>query len=321
MSPEFLEPEFLELRQISKTYGSKQAVKHLSLSVPEKSIYGMIGPNGAGKTTTIRMIMDIIAPDTGEVLLRGSLVDESFKNRVGYLPEERGLHKKMKIKDVIRFLAELKEYRPDNWDAEIDMWLEKMSLNDCRDKKVEELSKGMQQKLQFITTVFHKPEIIILDELFSGLDPLNIELVKQSLFDLRNEGATILFSTHVMEQAEKMCDHIVMIHNGEKMLDGPLANIKARFGKNTVQIVFDGSPAAVESHPAVERILEFPNYVEAKLKAGADHMQLLRDIAAQNTVSRFELVEPSLYNIFIETARIEPEQVGLDVQQKGALHV
>jgi len=312
---------FLELKHISKSYEGKQAVKDLSLSVPERSIYGMIGPNGAGKTTTIRMIMDIIAPDSGEVLLRGSQVDESFKNRVGYLPEERGLHKKMKIKDVIKFLAELKEYRTDNWDAEIDMWLERMSLADCRDKKVEELSKGMQQKLQFITTVFHQPEIIILDELFSGLDPLNIELVKQSLFDLRSEGATILFSTHVMEQAEKMCDHIVMIHNGDKMLDGALVDVKARFGKNTVHIVFDGAPETVESHPTVERILEFPNYIEAKLKPGADHMQLLRDIVATNNVSRFELVEPSLYNIFIETARIDPEKVSLDVQKEGALHV
>ncbi len=312
---------FLELRNISKSYGEKQAVKDFSMTVPEGSIYGMIGPNGAGKTTTIRMIMDIIAPDTGQILLRGTQVDESFKNRVGYLPEERGLHKKMKIKDVIRFLAELKEYKTQAWDEEIDFWLDKMSLNDCRDKKVEELSKGMQQKLQFITTVFHKPEIVILDELFSGLDPLNIELVKNSIFDLRAGGATILFSTHVMEQAEKMCDHIVMINEGQKMLDGELATVKAQFGKNTVQIVFDGDPGFVEKHSTVARVLTFPSYIEAKLNDGADHMQLLRDLVANNSVSKYELVEPSLYNIFIETAGIAPNSEQSEILKEGALNV
>ncbi len=312
---------FLELKNISKSYGEKQAVKSFSLSVPKNSIYGMIGPNGAGKTTTIRMIMDIIAPDTGQVLLNGVEVDEKFKNRVGYLPEERGLHKKMKIKDVIRFLAELKEYKTDDWDAEIDSWLSKMSLADCRDKKVEELSKGMQQKLQFITTVFHKPDIVILDELFSGLDPLNMELVKNSIFDLRNEGATILFSTHVMEQAEKMCDHIVMINDGQKMLDGELSEVKARFGKNTVHLVFDGDSQFVESHATVEHIVKFPQYLEAKLKDGADHMLLLKDLAANNSVTKFELVEPSLYNIFIETASIDPNSDQFKELKEGTLNV
>jgi ABC-2 type transport system ATP-binding protein len=312
---------FLKLKNISKSYGDKRAVEDFSLSVPEKSIYGMIGPNGAGKTTTIRMIMDIIAPDSGQVLLRGTQVDETFKNHVGYLPEERGLHKKMKIKDVIRFLAELKEYKTQNWDEEIDSWLAKMSLSDCRDKKVEELSKGMQQKLQFITTVFHKPDIIILDELFSGLDPLNIELVKNSIFELRSEGATVLFSTHVMEQAEKMCDHIVMIHEGVKMLDGELGAVKARFGKNSVHIVFDGDPGFVERHPTVSSILAFPSYLEAKLNDGASHMQLMRDLAANYSVTRFELVEPSLYNIFIETAGVAPDSEQFKDLKEGALDV
>ncbi|MFQ5607888.1 MAG: ABC transporter ATP-binding protein, partial [Candidatus Zixiibacteriota bacterium] len=182
-------------------------------------------------------------------------------------------------------------------------------------------SKGMQQKLQFITTVFHKPEIIILDELFSGLDPLNIELVKNTLFELRDQGATILFSTHVMEQAEKMCDYIALVKDGEKILDGRMSEVKAQFGKNSVQIVFDGDPSLIRGHAAVAKVLEFPNYLEAKLKDGADHMALLKDISASARISRFELVEPSLYNIFIEVARITPGEAESEQMRQEAANV
>ncbi|MCX6826822.1 MAG: ATP-binding cassette domain-containing protein, partial [candidate division Zixibacteria bacterium] len=223
--------EYLRLDNISKAYDGKVAVNSLSLSVPAGAIYGMLGPNGAGKTTTIRMIMDIIAPDSGSIMVGGKKTDGDFKNRVGYLPEERGLYKKMTLVEIITFLAEIKNYNRHKVAQAIDGWLEKMSLGEYKYRKVEELSKGMQQKLQFITTLIHQPDLVILDELFSGLDPLNIELVKEILLNEKRRGTTILFSTHVMEQAEKLCDYICLINHGKKVLDGRLADIKAQFGK------------------------------------------------------------------------------------------
>ncbi|MBN4072311.1 ATP-binding cassette domain-containing protein [bacterium AH-315-F03] len=297
--------EYLRLENITKTYSGKEAVKSLSLSVPRGAIYGIIGPNGAGKTTTIRMIMNIIAPDSGRRLINGAEPTDEFTDCVGYLPEERGLHKKMKVLEIIRFMARLKNYKSSDWDKESRNWLEIMGLSEIADKKVEELSKGMQQKLQFITTVFHKPEFIILDELFSGLDPLNMELVKNQLFKLRDEGATVLFSTHVMEQAEKMCDHICMIKDGVKILDGPIAEVKARFGKDTVHISHNGDSSVIRNHPTVKELIEFPNYFEAKLHPDADHMDLLRDLVNKMTLYRFEIVEPSLYNIFLTSVGID----------------
>jgi len=219
--------EYLKLENISKTYGEKAAVDNLSLAIPKGSIYGIIGPNGAGKTTTIRMIMDIIAPDSGDILINGGKVTGEFKNNVGYLPEERGLYKKMTLEEVIIFFAELKGFEKSRTRETIDGWLKKMSLADYKKKKVEELSKGMQQKLQFITTIIHQPKMVILDELFSGLDPLNIELIKDILLEEKRNGTTILFSTHVMEQAEKLCDYICLINRGHKVLDGKLSDVKS----------------------------------------------------------------------------------------------
>jgi len=195
---------YLKLEQITKRFDEKTAVDRLSLEVPRGVIYGMIGPNGAGKTTTIRMIMNIFAPDDGTIYFDGRPVDGSFRNRVGYLPEERGLYKKMTLREVVVYMAELKDRPKKTTERLVKPWLERMGLEGYLDRKVEELSKGMAQKLQFITTVIHDPEIIILDELFSGLDPLNIELIKNTILELKREGRTILFSTHVMEQSEKM---------------------------------------------------------------------------------------------------------------------
>jgi len=309
----------LQLENISKAYDGKVAVHDLSLDVPAGSIYGIIGPNGAGKTTTIRMIMNIISPDSGRILYEGKKIDETFKDIVGYLPEERGLYKKLTIREVITYMARLKGYRPATLKDEIEYWLERVDLTDYIDKKVEELSKGMQQKLQFVTTIFHKPQLIILDEIFSGLDPLNMELIKNILYDVRKNGATILFSTHVMEQAEKMCDYIMMIRAGEKILDGRLGDVKSQFGANTAQIVISsGDQAQIKSHAAVSSVVEFPGYIEATIKPGANHMDLLRDLCATATVSRFELMEPSLYSIFIEVAKVEPESAeGLEVEESA----
>lgn len=296
----------LQLDRITKAYDQKVAVNSLSLSVPKGVIYGIIGPNGAGKTTTIRMIMNITVPDSGTVTYAGNKVDEEFKNRVGYLPEERGLYKKMTCEQVIVYLAELKGCSRQDALPRVEPWLNRMGLSDYRTRKVEELSKGMQQKLQFITTLVHEPDIIILDELFSGLDPVNMELIKEVVLDLKRSGKTILFSTHVMEQAEKLCDFICMISQGKKVIDGRLADVKAQFGKNTLQIVVDGDASFVKSLPGVRSVTDFTNYLEVKLSDGADTQAVLRGLVERVAVRRFEIVEPSLYDIFIDIARVSP---------------
>lgn len=297
---------YLKLDKITKRYEDKTAVDALSLDIPKGVIYGMIGPNGAGKTTSIRMIMNIIAPDSGTIYFDGSEVDGSFRDRVGYLPEERGLYKKMTLKEVITYLADLKGYPAKKTAAAIGPWLERMNLSEYLDQKVEELSKGMAQKLQFVTTILHEPDIIILDEIFSGLDPINIELIKDVLLDLKREGRTILFSTHVMEQAEKLCDYICMISRGKKVLDGKIGDVKSQFGRNAVQIGFEGDGKFIRNLPGVREMTEFNNYVEVHLEDNAKPDIILKAAVEKLTVNRFEIMEPSLYDIFIDTAKIDP---------------
>jgi len=309
---------YLTLEKIRKQYDDKVAVDDLSLSVPKGAIYGIIGPNGAGKTTTIRMIMNIIAPDSGRILFDGREVDGSFVDRVGYLPEERGLYKKMVVSEMITYMAELKSCPASKARERIDPWLEKMDLARYKDSKVEELSKGMSQKLQFITTIIHEPDIVILDELFSGLDPLNIEIIKGVLLDLKRQGKTILFSTHVMEQAEKLCDYICMISRGKKVIDGKLSDVKARFGSNVMQVDMEGDGAFVRSLPGVKGMNEFNNYIEIEFEDGADSDAILRGIIQKVKVRRFEVMEPSLYRIFIEMAKVDPSTLQ---QQEGGANV
>ncbi len=304
---------FLKLDNIRKQYDAKVAVDNLSLEVPQGSIYGIIGPNGAGKTTTIRMIMNIIAPDSGEVTFDGRKIDESFKNRVGYLPEERGLYKKMTVREILAYMAELKSYPASKANERMDTWLQRMGLLEYKHRKVEELSKGMAQKLQFITTLLHEPDIVILDELFSGLDPVNIELIKDVLLEQKRAGKTILFSTHVMEQAEKLCDYICMISRGKKVIDGKLAEVKAKFGKNTIQVEMEGDGAFLRSVESVKGVTEFNNYLEIALADGADPEIILKALVEKVKVRRFELMEPSLYNIFIDMAKVDPATLN----QKG----
>jgi len=308
----------LYLKNIQKSYGDKIAVHDLSLKVPSGVIYGIIGPNGAGKTTTIRMIMDITKPDSGEILVGGTPATKGFKNIVGYLPEERGLYKKMTLHEVILFMGELKGKSAAEIESRMDGWLERMQLAEYKLKKVEELSKGMQQKLQFITTIIHDPEIVILDEIFSGLDPLNIELIKGILLDLKRQGKTILFSTHVMEQAEKLCDYVCMISKGEKVIDGSMSEVKSKFGSNSLQIDIEGDGNFMASLPGVQAMTEFNNYIELRIDEGLDTNQLLKTIIERVTVRGFSVVEPSLYDIFIELANIDPAQMN---QNQGAHHV
>lgn len=309
----------LQLESIRKEYDGKVAVDNLSLDVPEGAICGIIGPNGAGKTTTIRMIMNITIPDSGRVLLDGAPVTRDFNDKVGYLPEERGLYKKMTLMEVVQYMAELKGKSPAYVREHIDYWLELMQLQEYKTRKVEELSKGMQQKLQFITTLLHDPEIVILDELFSGLDPLNMEIVKNVILNLKRNGKTILFSTHVMEQAEKLCDHICMIASGHKVIDGKLSEVKAQFGKNSIQIDMEGDGGFVSSLPGVKKVSEFNNYLELDMESGADTSAILKAVADRVTIRRFELVEPSLYDIFIDMAKIDPAQH--EATKKGGNHV
>ena len=299
---------YLKLENIRKEFDGKVAVDNLSLEIPKGVIFGIIGPNGAGKTTTIRMIMNIIAPDAGKVYFDGKEVSDDFKNHVGYLPEERGLYKKLTLSEVMVYMAELKGAPAGQTRERIDGWLEKMDLLDYKERKVEDLSKGMQQKLQFVTTILHDPEIIILDELFSGLDPINMELIKNVLLDLKRAGKTILFSTHVMEQAEKLCDNICMISYGKKVIDGTMSKVKSQFGKNTVQIDIEGDGAFIKDLPGLTEMTEFNNYIELHLTEGAEPAEILKTVIGRVKVNRFEVMEPSLYKIFIDMAKVDPKE-------------
>src|ERR1700694_3969208 len=241
----------IELKNVSKSFGKFRAVDDLSFRVPRGTIFGLLGPNGAGKTTTIRMTMNITAQDSGEINVLGHPMDRVTQNRIGYLPEERGLYRKMKVLDHLYFLAAIKEVSRETARARIEEWLDKMELRPWLNKKVDELSKGMQQKVQFIATIVHDPEILILDEVFSGLDPINTALVKEYLIDFRSKGKTIVFSTHVLEQAEKLCDHICLVSKARKVLDGEWKALKRQFSQGLIHLSIAASEKEVAAMPGV----------------------------------------------------------------------
>ena len=301
--------DIVELEHISKTFGPHVAVRDLSLRVPRGSIYGFIGPNGSGKTTTLRMIMRIYHPDPGGGHIR-VLGVESFdaaNSRIGYLPEERGLYKKMKVRDLLRFFAELKGCR-DHKDR-IDSWLERMGLSDWSKRKVDTLSKGMAQKVQFISAVIADPELVILDEPFSGLDPVNADVLREAVLDLNRAGATVIFSTHDMSVAERMCDFIFMIHQGTKVLDGPLSSIQDKYGQDTLRVQLDGRAADLARITGVEAITDFGQRQELRLRPGADTQVVLRELMQKGKVAHFELATPSLHDIFVRIAAPERAEV------------
>jgi ABC-2 type transport system ATP-binding protein len=295
----------VEIRQVTKTYGEHLAVKDLSLEVPDGTVYGFIGPNGSGKTTTLRMIMRILHPDRGEIHVLGESALAAANDQVGYLPEERGLYKQMKVREVLRFYAELKGFRDSK--ATIDSWLERMELAPWGDKKVEALSKGMSQKVQFIATVVAKPKLVLLDEPFSGLDPVNAEVLREAVLDLKREGATVIFSTHDMDVAEKMCDFIFMIYKGEKVLDGTLESIQDRYGSDTLRVRLDGSNSYLGDLPGVVKVSDFGRWQELRLVAGSDTQQVLAALMSRGTVRHFELARPSLHDIFVRIASPDRE--------------
>ena len=296
----------IELNNITKSYGNFVAVDDLSLQVPNGSIYGFIGPNGSGKTTTIRMIMNILYPDSGSIRISGIEHTGSRHDNIGYLPEERGLYRKMKVKELISFYGELKHVQKPSREA--DYWLEKFDLTKWAGKKVEALSKGMSQKVQFIIAVINRPEIIILDEPFSGLDPINTEIIREVILDLRNNGATVLFSTHDKAVAEKMCDFIFMIYKGKKVLDGTLESIQKKYGQDTIRIQTEGGIRILEGMPGIGKINDFGQTQEIKMATGADTQEILSSILARTRVMKFEVASPSLNDIFIRIARPEKEE-------------
>jgi len=291
----------VQLDKVRKTYDHFVAVDDLSFTIAQGAIYGLLGPNGAGKTSTLRMMIGITAPDSGTVSLFGEAFRRQHLRRVGYLPEERGLYKKMKVLEHLVFLAELHGLAAAEARRRVQAWSERMEIAAWLPKKVEELSKGMQQKIQFIAALLHDPEFIIMDEPFGGLDPVNATLLKDVLLDLKKQGRTILFSTHRMDQVEKLCDSICLIDHGRPVLAGELKQIKAGYGKNHVQIEYDGDGAFLRQPDGlVESFNDYGNHVELRLKKGADAQELLRAVAARCRVSRFELSEPSLEEIFID---------------------
>jgi ABC-2 type transport system ATP-binding protein len=288
------------LDHITKSFGEFTAVNDLSLEVHAGRIYGLIGPNGAGKTTTIRMIVNITAPDAGRVTLFGQQITPQLQDRIGYLPEERGLYKKMKVGDQLRFFAELKNVAGKEADKRVDRWLARLKLTEWKGKKASELSKGMQQKIQFITSIIHDPDLLILDEPFSGLDPVNVELLKEIVLELKLAGKTIIFSTHQMEVAEKLCDELCLINRSRKVLEGSMRSVKRSFGRNAVALRLTGGEQVLADRKLVSRVENHSDSMEALLADGADPQELLRQlIAAGAIIERFEMIEPSLNDIFI----------------------
>jgi ABC-2 type transport system ATP-binding protein len=293
----------VELNQIRKVYDTKVAVEGLSLTIEPGTMFGLLGPNGSGKTSSIRMMIGMTVPDSGTVSLFGKPFSRGALHRVGYLPEERGLYKKMKVLDQLVFLGQLHGLSETTARSRALVWCERMEITEAIDKKTEELSKGMQQKIQFIAALLHEPELIIMDEPFSGLDPVNATLLMDTLVALRGEGKAILFSTHRMDQVEKLCDSIALISRGKLLLSGSMREIKSKYPKNRVQVVFSGDDSFL-GHPEVAEAKNYSGIAEIKLHHEAGAQAVLAEAIARGTViNRFEVIEPTLEEIFIEQVR------------------
>src|SRR5678815_2280079 len=297
----------VKLDGVSKSFGDFTAVRDLGLTVRAGRVFGLLGPNGAGKTTTIRMIVNITAPDSGSISLFGRKIDPKVQDRIGYLPEERGLYRRMRVSDQLRFFAELKNVRGKVIESKIDEWLARVKLSEWKNKRSMELSKGMQQKVQFITSVIHDPDLLILDEPFSGLDPINTELLKEIVLELKRAGKTIIFSTHQMEVAERICDDICLLNRSQKILEGSLREIKSSFGRNAIAVRCEGGDGVLDDPALVSKVVRHADEAQALLAAGADAQVLLKRLLDSGAViGKFEMVEPSLNDIFI-TKVTEPE--------------
>jgi ABC-2 type transport system ATP-binding protein len=314
----------VELDRVTKRFAGHVAVDRLSLSVPPGVIYGLLGPNGAGKSTSIRMLMHIYVPDEGTVRLFGGTEGGREQSaRIGYLPEERGLYPKMRVLDVLVFLARIKGVDGGLARTRAREWLERLGLGEWQSRKVSDLSKGMQQKVQFISTVLHDPDLVVMDEAFSGLDPVNAQVLKDTVLDLRRRGKTILFSTHIMEQAEKLCDYVCIIARGRKLVDGTLADVKRTHGGRHLMVAFDGASGDADRIFADTRLVTKADgtaqSAELELAANADAQEILKALVSSGArLARFELAEPSLNKIFIDL--VGPEAATAAARPEGAIH-
>jgi ABC-2 type transport system ATP-binding protein len=289
----------IELEQVSKSFGAVRAVDALNVSVPQGSVYGFLGPNGAGKTTTLRMIMDIIRPDSGAIRLFGQAASSVARGRIGYMPEERGLYRKMSVSAVLNYFGSLKGLAGADLKRRTTQWLERISLAEHARRKVEELSRGMHQKLQFAVTAINDPELAILDEPFSGLDPVNQDLLREIITEMRRDGRTVLFSTHVMHEAERLCDFIVLINRGRVVVNGTLDEIRRRHESHTISIELEGDGEFIHHLPLVQEVRPEGRRLEIRLRNGADPQELLKALVERARVRAFEIKQPSLHEIFV----------------------
>jgi ABC-2 type transport system ATP-binding protein len=300
---------------VNKSFGAKRAVCELSFRVPAGAVYGIIGPNGSGKSTTLRMITRIYHPDAGQIRVLGqdASAGDAWSDRIGYLPEERGLYRKMPVGELLRFFAALKGVPDRRARVDSRLWLDRLGIGDCEKRRVDMLSKGMAQKVQFIAAVLHQPDLLILDEPFSGLDPVNMEAIREAVLDVRRKGATILFSTHDMEVAERMCDFILMIHRGRKVLDGTLDAIQKQYATDTVKLRVSGGEVAFDRLPGVVRVNDFGRLQELRLEAGCDPQSILGALVGRVRVEHFEVSRPHLQDIFVRIAGPQSDRDGSDV--------
>jgi ABC-2 type transport system ATP-binding protein len=295
------------LQNVTKRFGQHLAVDDLSLEVPAGAIYGFIGPNGSGKTTTLRMVLHILLPDSGRIEVFGDARTAITREKIGYLPEERGLYKKMKVRRLLRYYGRLKGKSLKDIDIEINRWIDRMSLGPWLDRRVEALSKGMAQKVQFIAAVVSRPELLVLDEPFSGLDPVNADVLKDAVLEVRRSGTTVVFSTHDMPVAERMCDRILMIFRGRKVLDGTLDQIQSTYGSDTVRVRIEGPASLLASLPGVTGVNDHGQLQE--LRFAGDPQALLAALVARTSVRHFEVTRPSLHDVFVRIARPTPEEM------------
>jgi ABC-2 type transport system ATP-binding protein len=300
----------VEISNITKAFEAVTAVDHLSLAVPEGSVYGFIGPNGSGKSTTMRMIANILYPDSGTIRVFGQERSGTRSGEIGYLPEERGVYRKMRVRELLEFHGELRGGRKVT--AEVNAWLERLGLAQRADDKVETLSKGMSQKVQFIATVIPDPKLLILDEPFSGLDPVSADSIRGAILEMRKRGCTVILSTHDMSVAESLCDSIFMIFRGKKVLDGTLASIQSSYGSDTIRVEVEGGAAVLGELPGIERINDLGQVQELRMAEGCDPQQVLRTLAARARITSFSVVKPSLHDIFVRIAGPQPEEAPVE---------
>ncbi|HOJ17252.1 MAG: ATP-binding cassette domain-containing protein [Ignavibacteriales bacterium] len=297
----------LEVINLKKEYQTATAVDGISFRVEKGKIFGLLGPNGAGKTTTIRIILDILKPTSGEIRFDGKPIDKEFVNHTGYLPEERGLYQKSRVIDIIRYFSELKNVHANQAIENGVEWLKRLEISQYKDRKLEELSKGNQQKIQFITAILHNPDVLILDEPFSGFDPINQQLIKDIILSYVDNGKTMILSTHQMDMAEKLCDEIFLIDKGKEVVGGNINEVRKKYGKNSIRVDFSGDKSLISSIPGIVEINVYSNYAEIELNESTKPSEILKKLVDIVEIRNFTILEPSLNKIFIDLIKKSSE--------------